>query len=431
MSILERLKRWAASAARMLFMLFIGLLLTSSQFQVEGIGDRIRRYTRPFEFDFGAWTVQAVAVKLGQWGLASEWYLSDEARTQLVLDFFSRLVSIRELESEIEAIYIDPTVDQPDSDSRELAETLESLRLTQASLEPMVEAILQEQVAVVLEELDLGLLDTVFPPVLFKFSQLPMAVIVSPRDDIRQEANIQVNPHLTLQEIVDLEKDVESQGEYSALVVPVGGLGVYPTMVMESPTLSWVVEVIVHEWVHNYLTLRPLGWNYLSSPELRTMNETTASLLGREIGRQVMLRYYPEFAPPEQVVVPVPPTPAAPAPAEPLVFDFRAEMHQTRLRVDDLLASGEIEEAEQYMEERRLFFWENGYQIRRLNQAYFAFYGAYADVPGGAAGADPVGEAVRRLWLAADSPTQFLELISPMTSFQSLLDLIESLPSID
>ena len=106
-------------------------------------------------------------------------------------------------------------------------------------------------------------------------------------------------------------------------------------------------------------------------------------------------------------------------------------MHQTRLRVDDLLASGEIEEAEQYMEERRLFFWENGYQIRRLNQAYFAFYGAYADAPGGAAGADPVGEAVRRLWLAADSPTQFLELISPMTSFQSLLDLIESLPSID
>ena len=35
--------------------------------------------------------------------------------------------------------------------------------------------------------------------------------------------------------------------------------------------------------------------------------------------------------------------------------------------------------------------------MRKLNQAYFAFYGAYADQPGGAAGEDPVGPAVRAL----------------------------------
>ena len=49
------------------------------------------------------------------------------------------------------------------------------------------------------------------------------------------------------------------------------------------------------------------------------------------------------------------------------------------------------------MEQRRQLFVENGYYIRKLNQAYFAFYGAYADVPGGAAGEDPVGPAVRAL----------------------------------
>ena len=49
------------------------------------------------------------------------------------------------------------------------------------------------------------------------------------------------------------------------------------------------------------------------------------------------------------------------------------------------------------MEARRRIFWENGYKIRKLNQAYFAFYGAYADKPFSAAGADPVGNDVRLL----------------------------------
>ncbi len=84
-------------------------------------------------------------------------------------------------------------------------------------------------------------------------------------------------------------------------------------------------------------------------------------------------------------------------PPEPPVFDFNAEMHVTRVRADELLAQGKIEEAEQYMEARRKVFWDNGYQIRVLNQAYFAFHGAYADVPGGAAGEDLVGPAVRKL----------------------------------
>ena len=72
-------------------------------------------------------------------------------------------------------------------------------------------------------------------------------------------------------------------------------------------------------------------------------------------------------------------------------------MHTTRVTVDALLAAGKINEAESYMEQRRQLFVQNGYTIRKLNQAYFAFYGAYADVPGGAAGEDPVGPAVRAL----------------------------------
>lgn len=72
------------------------------------------------------------------------------------------------------------------------------------------------------------------------------------------------------------------------------------------------------------------------------------------------------------------------------------------------------------MEQRRAFFWENGYAIRRLNQAYFAFYGAYADQPGGAAGSDPVGPAVRALRQSSPSLASFINRISWMTSFAQL-----------
>ncbi len=99
-------------------------------------------------------------------------------------------------------------------------------------------------------------------------------------------------------------------------------------------------------------------------------------------------------------------------------------MHETRVTVDGLLAEEKIEEAELYMEERRQFFWENGYRIRKLNQAYFAFYGAYADLPGGAAGEDPVGAAVRSLRGKSDTLADFVKQMSWLTSYEDLLELL-------
>jgi hypothetical protein len=145
------------------------------------------------------------------------------------------------------------------------------------------------------------------------------------------------------------------------------------------------------------------------------MNETTASIVGTEISREVLRRYYPDdYA--RQTGAPKALLKSSAAGA----FDFRKEMHTTRVRVDELLAQGKVEEAEAYMEQRRVIFVENGYMIRKLNQAYFAFHGAYADVPGGAAGEDPVGPAVRALRTEADSLAGFLQRIAWMNSFTDL-----------
>jgi hypothetical protein len=108
------------------------------------------------------------------------------------------------------------------------------------------------------------------------------------------------------------------------------------------------------------------------------------------------------------------------------MFDFRDQMRLTRVTVDGLLAEGKVEEAEEYMEARRQVFWDNGYQLRKLNQAYFAFYGAYADQPGGAAGEDPVGAAVRALRAGSGSLAAFLKSIAWMTSFEELQEAVSA-----
>jgi hypothetical protein len=249
-----------------------------------------------------------------------------------------------------------------------------------------------------------------------------MALIVSPRQVIQQTADISVMPDLPLAEITRLEDAVANGLDVSSLVVPIGGVGVYPTMVNRTTDLNWLVEVVSHEWIHNYLTLRPVGVLYFSTPPMRTINETTANIAGTEIGEAVILRFYPEFAP-EPVDEPPPGEP--PKDEEPPGFEFRAEMHETRVQTDALLAAGKTAEAEAYMEARRQVFWDNGYRIRKLNQAYFAFYGSYADQPGGAAGADPVGAAVRELRAGSVSLADFLDRMTWVTSYEALQRLNE------
>jgi hypothetical protein len=200
-------------------------------------------------------------------------------------------------------------------------------------------------------------------------------------------------------------------------------------MVTETTDLRWMLDTIAHEWTHNYLSLRPLGINYSTTPELRTMNETTASIAGNEIGTYVVERHYPELltagSAPNLSLVSFDESTLPLNQVDNPPIDFREEMHETRVTADKLLAEGKIEEAEAYMEQRRQFLWEHGYLLRKLNQAYFAFHGAYADTPGGAAGEDPVGPAVRALRAQSDSLANFVNTIAWMTSFEQLQQAVK------
>lgn len=402
------------------------LLLGAGSQRPDDLSDQVRGYTRDNEFDFADWTLDAIGVKLRQMAVGSQNYLDNKQRHQMVLDYLQLVWQIQVGEAELEQVYSDPNIADPATASELLRAQLSKLRAQRKQIAPLVEAILQEQISNIASEMGLTLGGQPIPPVLYHATELPWALIVSPRTEIRQEANIDLSPDLTLEQQVALENQVDKRLDVSSLVVGIGGIGLYPTMVKETANLNWLSEVVAHEWVHNFLTLRPLGLSYMNSPQLRTMNETAASIAGKEIGRAVIERYYPEFAPPETPSKPDSGAPNAPPDDEPPPFDFNAEMRETRVEVDRLLAEGKVDEAEAYMEARRIFFWENGYQIRKLNQAWFAFHGAYADQPGGgAAGTDPVGAAVRALRAQSPSLAAFLKRISWMYTFEQLQQAVE------
>lgn len=408
------------------FVIFIIFLLAASNSGIPSLKftEQVRVQTRWIEFDYVEWTIDALFTKSAQAALGTHRYLDEKQQAKIMQDYLAYVQEHSQLKSTITQIYADPNISNPEQMAQEYLVRQRQVQEEMAHVGLLAEAVLQQQITSVLKNNQLTFWGQPIPPVQYHVTALPYALIVSPRDVIRQDADISLLPDLTLDEIVKLEKQVETALNVSALVVPVGGVGVYPTMVMETSNLTWLTEVVSHEWTHNYLTWHPLGMLYMESPELRTINETTANISGKELGGETYQEFYATlFYPPNPGL-----KTASPVSVDEVIFDFRAEMRETRVTADQLLADGKIEEAEAYMEQRRSIFIKNGYSIRKLNQAYFAFYGAYADTPGGAAGDDPIGAAVRQLRAEHPSLSSFLKEIAWVTSYEGLLARLSEMP---
>jgi hypothetical protein len=411
----------------LILIIFLTLSISTSDVQLGKVADRVYFLAVDQAFNFGSWTVSGAWLKISQSVLATPRYFTPGTQHQLVSEYLELVRSQEKTEREINLIYTDPQQKDPAVTSATLRQQLSALQQRQDGLAPLAEAVLEMQVTQILHEQGLTSGGQPIPWVLYHTAPLPQNLVISPRTIIQQETSALLQPDLSLEQAIALEERVSRQLNVSAVVVDVGGLAAYPTMIMRTTALDWLTSTIAHEWIHLYLGQRPLGMNYDKTPELRSMNETTASIAGNEIGRIVLERYYPELAARYSLEYQTAAAGAGPVPPPQLrpAFNFRAEMHRTRVRADELLAAGQIEAAEAYMEQRRQVFWENGYAIRKINQAYFAFYGAYADTPGGAAGEDPVGPAVRQLRDQSASLKDFLERISRLDSFAALQKAVQ------
>lgn len=409
-----RIRRLFRSLKLLLLASFFLLIFTR---EWPPFGDEFYRITQlvgPRQFDFLTWEVSAIATKASGVLSNSDAFLDEASRKQAVLDYMTLVHQVQQLESQINQIYTDPTEMDAEAATAVLQTELTQKREDLAARQPVAEAIVQDQVSEILVEEGFGMLGQAWPPVMMEMTPLPSLLIVSPRDHIERIYGMSLIPGLSTAEKDALETAIFDQLNLSALVVPLGGLGTYPAMIMETGSINWLAEVTAHEWSHHWMTFFPVGWNY-SDPQVRIINETIASLFDQEIGSRMIERYYPEFVPPLALPETTPPAQPAPPPA----FDYGAELAATRVRAEELLAQGDIEGAEAYMEERRLVFLQNGYGIRKLNQAYFAFYGAYGAVPG-AIGNDPTGPMLRDILANTGSPRAFMETVAPIATYADL-----------
>jgi hypothetical protein len=231
----------------------------------------------------------------------------------------------------------------------------------------------------------------VFPPVSMHFTPLPQMLVVSPRDRIEALYQVSLEHGIPVDEQEALEAHSDRLLDARSLVVPIGGLAMYPSMLLESSAQSWVVEATAHEWIHHWLLLRPLGYNYDTGNDTRSINETVASIAGQEIGDEVLRRYYPELVPQGGGGV-------LGAPLRQDGFDYGKELNDTRVHVDELLARGAIDTAERYMEARRQIFVYHGYNIRKMNRGYTAFTAAERSQAG-------IGGLIRPAVRAARAPS--------------------------
>ena len=183
-------------------------------------------------------------------------------------------------------------------------------------------------------------------------------------------------------------------------------------MVLEEDSAERVLSAVAHEWLHQYLIFYPLGIGYWEQQETREINETTADMVGQEVGGQLAR---------ELRLVAQPSTRGA----APSAFDFRAFMRSTRLQTEQLLQEGRVEDAEAYMRQRRDEVQTHGYQLRKLNQAYFALYGSYGE--GFAASpSNPIPGLLRSLRERSGSLNEFVLQVRGITTVAELRGVVQT-----
>jgi hypothetical protein len=308
----------------------------------------------------------------------------------------------------------------------ELSRAMDNLRSVQQAMRPNVERILATQIVEALGELGIrnpadpwAKLPVRFPPIAFRLESPPQLLVVSPRERIESIQEIMLEPDLDLATALSLEEQVQALGQ-SALVTRIGGFGgTYPTFVAETTSLRWTIETATEEWLHQYLAFTPLGARYVldllglrPDYEVARINETVAGLVSREVADLVLMRDY------QGGDAPV-------LPAKDPGFDYTGFMRETRVEVDRLLDAGYVEEAEAYMEARRRELVRQGYAIRKLNQAYFAFHGTYTYGP---AAVDPIYEEIKLLRAQSPNLRAFLTTAAKLKSRADLRRVLELPP---
>lgn len=254
-----------------------------------------------------------------------------------------------------------------------------------------------------------------FPPVDFVFEPLPTILVTSRRDKIERLESVFLKPDLPPSKREVLEARILDQEGLSAIVENIGGLSTFPNMI-SAYDLRATIDIAGHEWLHSHLFFQPLGRNIHKDSNMNVINETTANIFGKELSNLI----YDQLTGQNSQKSIVGQRDVNECPKE--LFCFNNEMRKTRLMADELLGKGQIEEAEAYLEKQRQRFVDNGYVIRKLNQAFFAFHGTYSDSP---TSTSPINNQLIQLRESSSSLSNFIRKVEEISTHEQFLKLLE------
>lgn len=329
---------------------------------------------------------------------------------------------------------LDQAVAANDANAIQSEETLvQSLTAQRNEIRDKVEERLEAEISKQVIKLDLHQSGKfIWPPIDFRFEEPPSIIVTSPRHTIRLGEVKLVIPHIPEDEKQRIEREIAENDNLSAAVLRTGGLATYPNIIPYNLKLLPMLEIAAHEWIHAYLLFQPLGRAYWQNSDMTSLNETLADIAGDEIGRLT----YTEITG-QNIQTSIPP-PSVLAEQQQQAeneddnideeksgadqFDFRQFMYETRINTDELLQQGQIDAAEKYMETRRLELLNQGYYIRKINQAYFAFHGLYA---AGVASTSPLANQIWQLRQKAGNAGKLIKMLQTVNSWQDYLSLLD------
>lgn len=359
-----------------------------------------------YRFSLVLWEIQHLPLKWSHlaWELFPGNKTSDEERKKIVKEYLS---IVKKLNQTKEHVSTPRNLANPKYSSN-----IRSLEIERKALKARAEEAIESILSEVIQKQDLGLpLGILLPPTDFHFGSPPRILVTSPRNVIKLSGTKLIKPNITGAERQIVEKSAESDGKTSALVDDLAGLGTYPAIVSDSSSLRDLLRTAAHEWMHNYWILHPLGRNMWDSTEMRTINETSANIAGNEIGDiafQLMGGDLRDSANKYE---------------QPSVLShWDSKLMETRKEVDKLLSLNEIEKAEKLMKEKTWELRLGGYGVRKINQAYFAFRGQYADSP---ASTSTLGKDLQDYRSYFPNVGSFIKSISTVSSNEQFIELLQ------
>ena len=232
---------------------------------------------------------------------------------------------------------------------------------TREKLKPKVQEILAEELKTAAYDLLGAKLTTDF--LLVDETKRPALLVVSRRDSLEIVKYEGLGDNISETEKRALEKKFEDKG-YSAYIFTAAGVATKPIRSDENTAPNKLLKILGHETAHHYFFGKPLGKNYGESAECHAINETSAEIVGEELGAYCSSKILRNSPTMQSVITGG--------------TKWMERLGETTRHVEKLLSEGKLEQAETYMKKKhtnqaQLVLWkmygsdkENG-MTRTLN----------------------------------------------------------------